>query len=241
MSKKDQPAPRRATHVTMPVAYAAIGASGAPDLLRFPPEGSSPYEEVLQLGSGSERFLKAANLLMTWGAQRAAGIEVVDIERGGTETYQGVMFSDDGVPEPAADPEELFSPDGEPYILPGTRATLLLPNGRKDPERREVLVVATINEPRRLGFAWGDCNEDPGFGEQLITVEHRADGSVWAVARGFVYLGGTRVLAGMKHKAELRDVVERAQSFLAALAPGAALRSGTVKPATDASHEIEAD
>ena len=77
----DAPGPRRSNHSEMPVAYAAIGASGAPDLMRFPPEGSSPYEVELQLGSGEERFLTAANLLMTWNAQRAAGVEVSGIER----------------------------------------------------------------------------------------------------------------------------------------------------------------
>lgn len=222
----------------MPVAYAAIGASASPDLMRFPPEGSSPFEEELQLGSGPERFLASANLLMTWGAQRAAGYDIVDVERGETEPYAGVNFSDSGVPEAAADPEELFNVEGEPYILPGTTVTLVTPT-----ERRRILVVSTINEPRRQGFLWGDCDEYPGYGEQLLVIEHRADGTVWAVARGFAYLQSAGLLAGRKQKAELRDVVERAHNYLAGLAPGAALRSGVITPESIpvvASPEIEA-
>lgn len=219
------PGPRRASHVSMPVAYAAIGASASPDLMRFPPEGSTPFEEELQLGSGSERFLASANLLMTWGAQRAAGYDIVDIVRGETEPYPGVNFTDAGVPEAAPDPEELFNLEGEPYILPGTQVTLVTPTAR-----RRILVVSTINEPRRQGFMWGDCDEEPGYGEQLLVVEHRADGTVWAIARGFAYLQASGLLAGRKQKAELRDVVERAQNYLAGLAPGMALRSGVITP-----------
>lgn len=207
----------------MPVAYAAIGASSSVDLMKFPPEGSTPYEEELQLGSGPERFLAAANLLMTWGAQRASGYDVVDVVRGETEPYAGVSFADTGVPEAAAVPEELFNLEGEPYILPGTEATIVLPN-----ERRRVLVVSTINEPRRQGYTWGDCEEYPGYGEQLLAVEHRADGTVWAIARGFAFLQASGLLAGKKQKAELRQVVERARDYLAGLAPGAALRSGVI-------------
>lgn len=207
----------------MPVAYAAIGASDSPDLMKFPPEGSTPYDEELQLGSGAERFLAAANLLMTWGAQRAAGYDVVDIVRGESDPYAGVSFAETGMPEAAAEPEELFNLEGEPYILPGTEATIVLPG-----ERRRVLVVSTMNEPRRQGYIWGDCEEYPGYGEQLLAVEHRADGTVWAVARGFAFLQATGMLAGKKQKAELRELVERAQNYLSGLAPGAALRSGVI-------------
>lgn len=206
----------------MPVAYAAIGASDAADLLRFPPDGSTPYEESLQLGSGSERFLTAANLLMTWGAHRAAGVAVTDVERGEPGEYLGVQFNAGGTPELGDEPEELFSPEGVAYIQPGTTATLT-PAGKN---ARPIMVISTVDEPQRLGFAWGDRDEVPGFGEQLITVEQRADGTVWAVARGFTFLTKSGLMAGIKQRAELRDVVEQAQACIAALAPGAALRNG---------------
>ncbi|KAM9862325.1 hypothetical protein ACI1US_01780 [Leucobacter sp. BZR 635] len=210
----------------MPVAYAAIGASGAADLLRFPPAGSTPYEESLQLGSGQERFLTAANLLMTWGAHRAAGVDVADVERGEQGEYLGVQFGNGGTPELGDEPEELFSPEGEAYILPGTTATLTA----QGKSARPIMVISTVDEPQRLGFAWGDREEAAGFGEQLITVEHREDGTVWAVARGFTFLTKTGLMAGIKQRAELREVIELAQAFLAGLAPGAAIRNGVVPP-----------
>lgn len=222
------PAPRRSTHTSMPVAYAAIGASSAPDLLRFPPAGSAPYEESLQLGSGAERFLTAANLLMTWGAQRAAGIEVVDVELGAAGEYTGVQFTEEGTPELGAAAEDLFTPEGEPYLRPGTTASFVADGD----EPRRVLVVSTVVEPRRIGFTWGDRDEVAGCGEQCIVVEHRDDGTVWAVVRGFAFLQASGLMAGLRQKFELRDVVERAQAFLAALAPGAAIRAGVTEPET---------
>lgn len=235
------PRPRRSNHTEMPVAYAAIGASGAPDLMRFPPDGSTPYEEALQLGSGAERFLTAANLLMTWGAQRAAGVDVVDVELGEPFDYTGIHFAEDGQPEVKDEPEELFSPEGEPYVQPGTRATFKL----GDAKDRRIMVISTIVEQRRLGFTWGDRDESPGLGEQLLFVEHRDDGTVWAIARGFAFPQSSGLMSGIKQRAELREVLERAQAFLAALAPGAALRTGVAKPAKaeegDADAEATAD
>lgn len=234
--------PRRSSFSNMPVAYAAIGASGAPDLMRFPPADSTPYEEALQLGSGSERFLTAANLLMTWNAHRAAGLEVVDIERGERADYVGVQYADGVTPELGDEPEELFSPDGVAYVLPGATATFV----SKDGQKRPVLVISTIDEEDRLGFAWGDREEVPGFGEQLITVEKRADGTVWAVARGFMFPQATGLLSGRKQRSEMRDVTDLAQALIGALAPGVAIREGVApevsgQPADDAAEHSAGD
>ncbi|MCS3428224.1 DUF1990 family protein [Leucobacter aridicollis] len=230
-------APRRSSYTAMPVAYAAIGASGAPDLMRFPPAGSTPYEEALQLGSGQERFLAAANQLMTWGAHRAAGFVVSDIEVGEQADYVGVQFDDGGTPELGEEPEELFSPEGEAYVLPGTTATL---SSEKAKQPRPILVISTVDEPQRLGFAWGDREAVTGFGEQLLTVEQRADGTVWAVARGFTFLTSSGLMAGIKQRGELRDVIELAQALVGALAPGAAIRGGVVPADTDAPADPDA-
>ena len=216
--------PRRSSYTSMPVAYAAIGASGDPDIWRFPPANSTPYVETLQLGSGQDRFLTAANLLMTWGAHRAAGVEVTDIERGETGDYLGVQFTEAGTPELGDEPEQLFSPEGEAYILPGTTANLTRPGGKPRP----IMVLSTVEEPQRLGFTWGDREEVPAFGEQFIFVEQRTDGTVWAVARGFAFLTNSGLMSGIKQRAELRETVEFAQALVAALAPGAAIRTGVV-------------
>lgn len=223
----DTPGPRRSNHASMPVAYAAIGASTAPDLLRFPPADSTSYEETLQLGSGMERFLTAANLLMTWGAQRIAGVEVVDVVPGEPSDYHGVHFTEAGVPELGAAREELFTPEGEAYLLAGTTASFV----GQGKEPRRVLVVTTVNETSRLGFVWGDRDEIAGYGEQMLTVEIREDGTVWAVARGFTFQPNSGLTAGLRQRAQVKEAVEQAQAFLQALAPGAAIRTGFAKPA----------
>ena len=207
---------RRKSHVDMPVAYAAVGASRAPDLLRFPPEGSTPYREELRLGSGQERFILASSLLMTWGAQRGAGATVTENERGAGSEYQGPQFDSDGVPQAAAEPEEHFGPNGEPFVVAGTRATLSIPGN----EDRAVLVIYTITEARVIGFAWGTSDENGAVGEQLFTVELRDDDTVWAVARGFLAApkGG---LFGLRARAEVRGAVAAVRAQLAALLPGA--------------------
>lgn len=197
--------------------------------MRFPPKGSTPYEEALQLGSGSDRFLTAANLLMTWGAQRAAGTEVTDIELGEVPEYTGVHFGEGGLPEVGAAPEDLFSPEGDPYVRPGTTATFVAAGQAPRP----IMVISTIVEQKRLGFTWGDREKIGGHGEQLLFVEQRIDGTVWAVIRGFAFLSNGGLLSGLKQRGELKSVTAQVAAFLDALTPGAAIRTGVVTPSSD--------
>ncbi|WP_241156234.1 DUF1990 family protein [Leucobacter chromiireducens] len=224
---------RRASHVDMPVAYAAVGASRAPDLLRFPPDGSTPYQEELRLGSGQERFLLASSLLMTWGAQRGSGATVHENERGTGSAYQGPQFDRDGVPQAVTETEEHFGPNGEPFVVAGTRATLIVPGN----EDREVLVIYTITEARVIGFAWGTSDERGAVGEQLFTVELRDDDTVWAVARGFLAApkGG---LFGLRARAEVRGAVAAVRAQLAALLPGAQATATLGADDADAAGEV---
>ena len=212
----EAPSGRRRSHVEMPVAYAAVGASRAPDLLRFPPEGSTPYQEELRLGSGQDRFIVASSLLMTWGAQRGAGATVRERERGTGAAYQGPQFDSDGQPQAAAEPEEHFGPGGEPFVVAGTTATLSAPGS----EDRDLLVIYTITEARVIGFAWGTSDERGAVGEQLFTIELRDDDTVWAVARGFLAAPKSG-LFGLRARAEVRDAVAAVRAQLAALLPGA--------------------
>ncbi|GAA1620746.1 DUF1990 family protein [Leucobacter chromiireducens] len=207
---------RRQSHVDMPVSYAAVGASRAPDLLRYPPNGSTPYEETLRLGSGQERFLVASSLLMTWGAQRGAGMTVREVQRGTGSEYQGPEFDAAGTPQAAAAPEEHFGPDGDPYVVPGTRAML----GAAGQPEREVLVIYTVTEDRTVGFAWGTADEQGVVGEQQFGIELREDDTVWAFARGFLDAPKSGLL-GLRARAELKLAVEQVRAQLAALAPGA--------------------
>lgn len=211
---------RRSTHVEMPVTYAAVGASKLADVVRFPPEGSESFSESLHLGSGQERFLMASSLLMTWGAQHGAGIQVSDIVRGTEDPYLSPEFDVSGQAQAVRVREEQFGPSGDPYIVPGTSAVFTAAG--QSP--RAVLVVYTVDEDRMAGFAWGTRDELGVVGEQRFTVEFRDDQTVWAVARGFL-ASPKNGLLGLKGKAMIREAVELAKAQLGALAPGAADRA----------------
>lgn len=213
---------RRSTHVDHEVVYAAVGASAEPDLLRFPPEGSTPFAEELKLGSGSDRFLTASSLLMTWGAQRGSGLTVTEIEQGDGGQYTGIVFSEDGTPEVPGSAEVQFGPDGEPYLTAGTTARIVWPDGQTS---RLVRIVYTIDEPRRVGFAWGSADGEGVVGEEAFVVEYREDDSVWATVRGFLWAPAAGLL-GLKGRAAIRFVVKQAGAQLTALAPGAVASVG---------------
>ena len=219
---------RRGTFVEHAAVYAAVGASAAADLLRFPPEGSAPFAEELKLGSGAERFLTASNVLMTWGAQRSCGIEVLDVQHGRDDGYAGVQFAADGRPEVSPETDVRYGPDGEAFLTAGTTATLRWPDGVSE---RNMRVVFVTDEPRRCGFALGTADEAGVIGETVYLVEHRDDDSVWAVARGF-YRAPESGLFGLKARAALKFAAKDAAQLLAALAPGAA----TGDPAASASN-----
>ena len=217
MSEAAEPA-RRETFVEHSAVYAAVGASAAADLLKFPPEGSTPFEDQLKLGSGAERFLTASNVLMTWGAQRSSGIEVLDVRQGGAEHYVGVVFDADGTPELSPDADVRYGPDGEAFLTAGTTATLRWPSGRAE---RKMRVVYVTDETRRAGFALGAADEAGVIGETAYMIEHREDDTVWAITRGF-YWAPTNGLFGLKARAAIRLAVRDSVQQLAALAPGAA-------------------
>jgi len=212
----DTPAPRRSTHIEHEVVYAAIGASGKPDLLEFPPEGSTPFHTELKVGSGPERYLRASNLLMTWGALRGSGAQVLEIEPGDGGKYVGVSFDANGVPRAADAPDVHYAPDGAPFLTVGTLATVHWDESTHD---RRVRVVYTIDEDRRAGYALGSVDAHGAIGEYAVTVEHRDDDSVWAVARGCFWPPSG---SGRKGRAAIRFMIDSSKKQLAALAPGAA-------------------
>lgn len=207
---------RRGSHVQMPVTYAAVGASKLPDIVRFPPNGATPYEHSLRLGSGQPRFLIASSLLMTWAAQRGAKLTVEELESAGPEDYAGPEFADDGTPLAPKDREEQFAPDGTPFIAAGARARIALPGA----SARDVLVIYTLSDARQVGFAWGTADDAGPVGEQLFFVEHREDDSVWAIGRGFLAAPKSG-LFGLKGKAALQSAIEAVTAQLEALLPGA--------------------
>ena len=235
-SSEQEQSGRRETYVEHDVVYAAAGASSAADLLRFPPQDSAPFEHELKLGSGAERFLAASSTLMTWGAQRSVGIEVRDISQADVERYAGVVFDESGTPELAPEAEVRYGPDGEAFLTAGTTATL---SRRGGDVVRKMRVVYVVDEARSIGFALGTADDRGVVGETFYLVEHRADDTVWAIARGF-YWAPSNGLFGVKARTELKQAAKEATQLLAALAPGAASKTNGDAPASDGSGSTDA-
>jgi uncharacterized protein (UPF0548 family) len=190
---------RRSTFTDQSVTYGAIGATLDPDLLRYPPAGFRPAEDSVKLGSGKDRFDRAAEALMTWGVQKGAGFDVADISPGTGAQYTGIAYGPDGAPlaeQPAPRTEQRFGPDGTPYVSAGMTATLR-PEGRPRARGIPVLVVYVVDEPERIGFAYGTTGHAPESGEESFVLEHREDDSVWLTIRSALQpRGGVyRVLA----------------------------------------------
>lgn len=223
MSEQTQHRPkRRSTHIEMEAAYAAVGASTAEDLLKFPPEGTTPFQDSVLLGSGEERFLAAATTLMTWGAHRAAGVTVTQLEREAHPVYRPLGFSEEGQPEIAAPDELRFAPDGTPYLEAGDVVEFTWENGSHAQQAR---VVSTIEEPYRVGFTVGSTSVDEVAGEKFYTIEHRDDDTVWATVRGFL-MPQTSGVFGIKGKGLVKAEIAWAHEHLVALTPvGAAVLS----------------
>ncbi|MFC5501873.1 DUF1990 family protein [Lysinimonas soli] len=173
----------------IPVTYAAVGATQADDLLRYPPKGFRPIEQRVRIGHGPIRWEYAWVQTLSWGIQRQAGfrVEVLDSPIEVSEgTYLPVAFDGEGTPvQPATtagDGELVFAPDGSALVRPGDTALL---KWRLWPAKIPARVVYVIDEPDRKGFAYGTLPGHPERGEEAFVVERRADDSVWLVIRAF--------------------------------------------------------
>ena len=80
------------------VDYAAVGATGAADLMSYPPERSIPAEASWRLGSGEARFESSADALLSWTALRGAGLSLGDVRPAAGPMYSGVGFDAEGAP-----------------------------------------------------------------------------------------------------------------------------------------------
>ena len=168
---------RRSTFTDQSVTYGAIGATLAPDLLRYPPAGYRPSEDAVRLGSGLARFERAAEALMTWGIQRGSGFEVSDISTGTGAQYPGIVYDAEGAPLA---------------------------------EQIPVLIVYVIDEPGRMGFAYGTTAEGPESGEESFIVEHRDDDTVWLTIRSIFATTGVTAPMQRKRRRELTRLELRA-------------------------------
>jgi uncharacterized protein (UPF0548 family) len=174
-----------------PVSYGAVGATQASDLMTYPPLGYRPFSERTRIGHGPARWRYACTEILTWGIQRRAGftVQLTDTPAEVSElTYVPVSFDEAGEPiSPSsvdADGEQVFGPDGRPFVAPGDTALLGVPFGPfrvKAPAR----VVYVIDEPNRKGFAYGTLHGHPEDGEEAFIVDRTEDGSVWLEIRAF--------------------------------------------------------
>lgn len=177
---------RRGTFTDETVDYAAVGATQSADLMQYPPERSIPFEDSIRIGSGEERFVAAGESLLTWAAQRGAGLTLTDIRPASGPMYSGVSFDDEGNPiAPArSEAEQRFDADGTPFVSPGTTVRV---RGRINSANVDGLlrVITVIEGARRVGFALGTVGESVVSGEELFLLEWRSNDEVWFTVRAF--------------------------------------------------------
>ncbi|MGI6878093.1 DUF1990 family protein [Microbacterium sp. gxy059] len=177
---------RRATFRDQTVDYAAVGASQAADLLQFPPEKSIPAVDAWRIGSGEERFRKAAEDLLAWRVLTGAGLELSDVRPPVGPQYTGVSFDSDGTPiaPSSTDGDQRFTEDGVPYVSAGATAHL---RSRERGKRTDgdFRVIFVTEEPRRVAFALGTVDATSVSGEVSLSVEWRDDDEVWFEVRAF--------------------------------------------------------
>jgi uncharacterized protein (UPF0548 family) len=173
----------------LPVTYGAVGATQAPDLMRYPPRGYRPLEKSIRVGHGPERWEYAWMRVLSWGIQRGAGFRVTPVEAPAAATdaaYVPVSFDADGAPvRPATvgtGGETLFTPEGDAILRAGDTGMLRAPFW---PHEFPVRVVFVVDEPERRGAAFGTLPGHPLAGEELFLVERRDDDSVWLTVRIF--------------------------------------------------------
>lgn len=194
------------------VSYGSVGATQAADVLVFPPKGFHSAQSEFRLGSGQERFDIAVASLMTWGVPRGSHLEVVSVNEAHSEGYNGLIFNEFGAPvPPSADAlDQLFAPDGTPYLSAGT--TVELANVWSPFElTTSHRVIYVVREERRMGYALGTLDYQPVIGEEFFSVEWREDDSVWSVIRSVTAVAEGRKFFYLTPLIRLRQLLQRRQ------------------------------
>ena len=194
------------------VSYGSVGATQAADVLIFPPAGFRSTQDEFRLGSGLERFESASAALMTWGVPRGSHLELVSVNEAQSEGYKGLLFNEFGVPVPpyldALD--QLFAPDGTPYLSAGTTvelAKIWSPLVSTSSFR----VIYVVREERRMGYALGSLDYTPVIGEEFFSVEWRDDDSVWSVVRTVTAIAEGRKYFYLSPLIRIRQWLQRRQ------------------------------
>lgn len=178
---------RRGTFREGTVDYAAVGATHAPDLMQYPPEHSIPAENSWRIGSGEERFLSTGESLLSWTAQRAAGLELDDLRPAPVAGYSGVSFDAEGAPiaPNRSREEQRYDDSGTPFATPGMTLKVRgrVAGMRADAELR---VISVTEEPRHIGLVLGTMGGSVVRGEESFDLDWREDSDeVWFTVRAF--------------------------------------------------------
>jgi len=166
-----------------PVTYGAVGATQAPDLLRYPPAGYRAIERTARIGHGAARFEYAYVAALTWGIQKRSGFRIQPIEAP-LQAPLSYSTEADALAE-SSGREALYGPDGAQYLQPGDTAQLVIPVVGPFVITAPARVVYLIDEPKRKGFAYGTLPGHPEDGEEAFIVSQREDESVWLTIRAF--------------------------------------------------------
>jgi uncharacterized protein (UPF0548 family) len=177
---------RRGTFREGTVDYAAVGATQAADLMAYPPERSIAAEESWRIGSGESRFQTAGEALLSWTAQRGAGLKLKDVHPAPGPMYSGVSFDAEGnaVAPSRTEADQRFDADGTPYVAGGTTIHL---HGRVRGMNAdgELRVIFAVEEPRRVGFALGTVGGSVVSGEESFMIDWNDNDEVWFTVRAF--------------------------------------------------------
>jgi len=162
-----------------PVTYGAVGATQAPDLVRYPPAGYRAIERTARIGHGAARFEYACVSALTWGIQKRSGFRIQPIEAPIESPIESDALADSHTRE------ALYGPDGTQYLRPGDTAQLVIPIVGPIVITAPARVVYLVDEPKRKGFAYGTLPGHPEDGEEAFIVSQREDDSVWLTIRAF--------------------------------------------------------
>lgn len=173
------------------VTYAAVGASQAPDLMRYPPAGYRPLEKRGRIGHGVDRWAYAVDELLTGGVYRCAGmgVRITPVTAGEAElTYHHVEFDGAGEPVEAAQlgvSDEVYTASGLRHLRPADIIVVGLEVGRSLWLPLPTKVVLLEQAERRIMYAVGTLPGHPFSGEESFALEQTDDGSVWLTVRSF--------------------------------------------------------
>lgn len=177
---------RRGTFKDETVDYAAVGATQAADLMQYPPERSIPAEESWRIGSGETRFRTASEALLSWDAQRGAGLTISDVRPASGPMYSGVSFDAEGNPlaPSRTEADQRFDSEGTPYVGAGTTIHV---SGRVGGAKAdaELRVILAVEQPRRVGFALGTVGGSVVSGEESFMLDWHENDEVWFTVRAF--------------------------------------------------------